>query len=328
MKLSQTRHSTRGIAWGAAALLALGALTGCSSSTPSTGGDAGGGEVQDITVGVLTSLDVASVYLAEQEGFFEEEGLNVTFEVAQGGAALIPAVVSGQYQFGFSNLISLMVARDKGLPIQVVSPGSQSTNEIPDYSAVMVAGDSPMKSAKDLEGKTVAVNTLGANGELTIRQSVRKAGGDPDLVDFVELTYPDMIGAISSGQIDGGFAVEPFVTLNTDAGNRPLAWNFMDVGPNTAVAGYFTAETTDAALIDKFVAAMKKGQEFAQSNPDAVRAIIPTFSDMEPELIEKVLLPAYPAELNLESVQTEADLAFEDGFVTKPVDIETLFRGQ
>ena len=73
---------------------------------------------------------------------------------------------------------------------------------------------------------------------------------------------------------------------------------------------------------------MTKAQAFAQENPDAVRAIIPTFSDMDPALIAQVVLPAYPTELNLESAQTLADLALQDGFVSKPVDLKALFRSE
>lgn len=324
MKLSQIHRRARSVALAVAALLTVGALGGCSGSG-SGAGNAGAG-VQDIKVGVLTSLDVAPIYLGKEKGFFAEEGLNVTFEIAQGGAALIPAVVTGQYQFGFSNIVSLMVARDKGLPLQIVQAGSQSTNATPDFSAILVAGNSPMQTAKDLEGKTVALNTLGANGELTVRQSVRKAGGDPAKVNFVELTYPDMVPAITSGKIDAGFSVEPFVTLEEGAGNRVLSWNFLDVGSNTVVGEYFTTETTDPKVVEKFVAAMKKSQTYAQEHPDEVRAIIPTFSDMDPELIKKVVLPVYPEDVNLESAQTMADLALQDGFVKKPVDLGALVR--
>ncbi|MFD0472469.1 ABC transporter substrate-binding protein [Nonomuraea thailandensis] len=73
-------------------------------------------------VSVIPILDVAPVYLGDQQGFFAAEGLKLELVTAQGGAAIVPAVVSGQVDFGFSNFTSLIVAASKGLPLKVVAP--------------------------------------------------------------------------------------------------------------------------------------------------------------------------------------------------------------
>ena len=315
---------TRTGALALSAALAVTAVAACGSGEQSS--ESAGG-TQQVTVGVLTSLDVAPIYLGEQKGFFKDENLELKFEIAQGGAVLIPSVVSGNYDFGFSNIVSLVVARSKGLPLKMVAAGSASANTIPDYSAILVNGNSAMKSARELEGKTVAVNVLNGNGYVTIRNSIRKAGGDPDKTNFVELAYPDMISALQSDTIDGAFAVEPFVTQSQDEGNKVLAWNFMDVGPETSVASYFSTDkliASDPELVEKFTAAMNKSLEYAQEHPDEVRAIVPTFTDISAELTEKVVLPGYPTELNRESVERQADLARGDGLLDKPVDLDDL----
>ena len=75
-----------------------------------------------------------------------------------GGAAIIPGVLSGQLQFGFSNVPSLLIAQNKGLKFVGVAAGVSSTgNAGNDFCATLVPGDSPIKTAKDLTGKTVAV---------------------------------------------------------------------------------------------------------------------------------------------------------------------------
>jgi len=64
-------------------------------------------------------------------------------------------------QFGFSNTTSLLLANSQGLPLKVVAAGVSSTGEDgKDFGAVIVKADSPIRSAKDLAGKRVAVNTL------------------------------------------------------------------------------------------------------------------------------------------------------------------------
>ena len=280
-----------------------------------------------MTVGVLPNLDVAPIYLGAKKGFFKEEGIDIKFEVAQGGAALVPSVLSGQYQFGFSNVVSLIVARDKNLPLRMVAAGSESTDKVPDISAVLVPNDSPLESAKDLEGATVAVNTLNSAGSITVRQSVRKAGGNPDEVKFVELGFADMLPALSRGRIDAAFSVEPFITTALRDDHRVLAWNYLDTGARTVAATYFSSEElvqSDPEMVTKFQAGLKRSREYAQGHPDEVRAIAATYTDIDPRILKKLTLPVYPSEINEESVQRQADLALEDDVIGKPLKIDTL----
>ena len=93
-----------------AATAALVLLTaGCGGST--AGSTTPEGKTQ-VTVGVIPIVDVAPIYLGVEQGFFGDENLEVKLETAQGGAAIVPAVVSGQYQFGFSNTTSLLLFPD------------------------------------------------------------------------------------------------------------------------------------------------------------------------------------------------------------------------
>src|SRR5690606_30019149 len=142
-------------------------------------------DLTPIKVGVIPIIDVAAAYLAVEQGFFEEEGLDVSLELAQGGAAIVPAVVSGEYQFGFSNVTSLLLAVNNGVPIKAVASGLFTTGVEPDFGGVAVPAGSDITSAADLVGKTVAVNTLNNIGDSTIRHVVEEAGGDPMAVNFV-----------------------------------------------------------------------------------------------------------------------------------------------
>ena len=119
----------------ALAIVGIVALAGCSSGggEPAPTDGAGGDAPTAITVGVIPIVDVAPIYLGVAQGFFEEEGLDVTLELAQGGAAIVPAVVSGDYQFGFSNVTSLLLATSNGVPVKAVAPGNFSTGQDPDF---------------------------------------------------------------------------------------------------------------------------------------------------------------------------------------------------
>jgi NitT/TauT family transport system substrate-binding protein len=89
---------------------------------------------------------------------------------------------------------------------------------------------------------------------------VRKAGGDPTKVSFVELPFPNMGPALPSGQVDAIFVVGPFVTSALDAGNRILSSVYADTAPNLTVAVYFASKQISSSpdLVRRFVAAMRE----------------------------------------------------------------------
>ena len=321
----------RAIAALVAAPLLLTACGGSDGEAPGgggAGGGEGGGQATQVTVGVIPIVDVAPIYLGQQQGFFEECGLQLTLESGQGGAAIVPGVVSGQFQFGFSNVTSLLLAADQGLPLQVVANGVASTGEQgADYGAVLARPDSGIDDAADLAGKRVAVNTLNNIGTTTIRESVRKAGGDPDSVSFVELPFPDMPAALQQGNVDAIWVVEPFVTVATGGGAQFVTSNFVDAADDLTVATYFTsrqyaAENPEA--VECFTSATEESLQFAQENPDQVRAVLQEYTEIDPAVAESMQLPEFPTDINRESVETLAQLAVQDGLIDDVPDLDQL----
>ena len=168
-----------------------------NKSASGSGTTAASGTMTKIKVGVVPVVDVAPLYLGIKKGFFKDEGLDVTPVVAQGGAAIIPAVVNGDQEIGFSNIVSLLLGQTHNLPVQVISQGIQATDDPNnDTAAVAVAKDSPIKTVKDLEGKTIAINTLKNISELTVKAALDGQGVDVSKLKFVEVPLPDMVGQL------------------------------------------------------------------------------------------------------------------------------------
>lgn len=303
----------------AAALTLLTAACGGGGEAPGTSGG-----TTKITLGVIPIVDVAPVYLGIKEGFFAAEKLELTMQTAQGGAAIIPGVVSGQYQFGFSNTVSLLLAGSQGLPVKVVAAGNSSTGEAgKDFGAVMVKQDSPIKTAKDLAGKRVAVNTLKNINTLTVSNVVRQAGGDPSTITFVELPFPDIPPAIAKGDVDAGQVVEPFLTIAAGQGNRPVADNL-----NGLMVGlYFTSEQFAAQnpqAATGFTNAMRKSLDYANSHPEEARAILTEYLKIDPAVQQKLVLPQWPSQIDGAAVQRLLDMGKQEGLITKEPDLTKL----
>lgn len=300
----------------AACTIALGAL-----AAPAEAADA-------ITVGVIPIVDVAPIYLGKDKGFFEKQGIDLTLQLAQGGAAIVPGVLSGQYQFGFSNMTSLIIAQARGLDFEVVAAGDSSTGvEGKDFSAVVVPKDSPIRSAKDLAGKSVAVNTLKNIGDTSVRAAMRADGGEPSSVKFVELGFPDMPAAVANKRVDAAWVVEPFVTIARSQGARVVSWNFVATAPHMMIAAYFTSSQYAKAhpdIVKRFQAAMIQSLDYASKHPDEARKELLSYTKIPADLTGKIVLPDWPTEVNRKSTETLAGLAQKDGLVDKKPDLDKL----
>jgi NitT/TauT family transport system substrate-binding protein len=329
MKLGSPRRAVA-----LAGIMAL--LVGACGDDDDDGGDAEAegeppaeaDELTTIEVGVVPVVDVAPLYLGIEQGFFEEEGLDVEPAIAQGGAALIPAVVQGDQEIGFSNIVSLLIGETEDLPVQVISQGIQATDDPDnDTAAVAVAADSDVQDVSDLEGKTIAINTLRNISELTVTAALEGEGVDVSTIDFVEVPLPDMVGQLEAGQIDAAGLVEPFITTGEAAGHRMLIYDRVATEPEMTIATYFTSDEfleSDPEVVDGFVRAMHRSLEYATENPDEARQAIGEYTEIPPDVLEEVVLPLWQTDLNEDSIELVAELMVTYGITEDEADVDEL----
>ncbi|GAB7052924.1 ABC transporter substrate-binding protein [Catenuloplanes indicus] len=294
----------------------LAAVTACGGS-PAEEPDTGTSGPRPVTVGVIPIVDVAPIYLGKEKGFFSSRGIDLELVTAQGGAAIVPGVLSGDFQFGFSNITSLMIAQTKNVPVRIVANGAASTGEPgKDFGGVAVAKGSSITSAAGLSGRKVAVNTLKNIGDTTVRESVRKAGGDPGTIEFVEIGFPDMPAALESGQVDAAWVVEPQLSAVKAAGGTVIASNFTDTAPNLTIAAYFAGTkliAEDPALVKNFTEAINESLAYADAHPDEIRTVLSSYTKISEEVRAALILPKWPTEVNRASLETLAALGSTDG---------------
>jgi NitT/TauT family transport system substrate-binding protein len=321
-----------------AALLAAGVLVaGCGGddeeSEPAQSGAAEKpAEVTKLKVGVIPIADVAPLYLGIEKGFFKEQNLEVTPQLAEGGAAITPAVVSGELQFGFSNVISLLIAKSQGLPLQIVAQGVLAgTDPEEAWADLLVLKDSGISSGKDLEGKTIAVNTLKNICEVTIKASLEKEGVDVSTLKFTEVPFPDMNAALEAGRVDGACVVEPFVSQGKAGKAKGINPFYINTAPDLTVATYFTTQEyaeKNPEVVNGFVAAINKSLDYAQNNPDEVRKILLEYTQIPPEAAESITLPSWRADLNRPTIEQLSELSQKYGLIEEQPNLDELIRPQ
>ena len=306
------------------------AVGSCGGDDDDGGGDSGSSEPVTLKVGVIPIADVAPLYLGIKQGFFDDERLKIEPQLAEGGAAITPAVLSGDFQIGFSNTISLLIAASKGLPVQIISQGVLAGKEESDaWADLLVLKDGPVKDAKDLEGKTIAVNTLNNICEVTIKASLEKDGVDVDALEFTEVPFPDMNAALEQKRVDGACVVEPFVSQGKAGAARGIDPFYIRTAPDLTVATYFTSKQyaeENADVVDRFVKAMNTSLEYAQSHPDEVRQVLLDYTEIPPEAAEAIKLPVWRTDLNEPTIELLAELSEKYGLIEEQPDLDELIR--
>jgi NitT/TauT family transport system substrate-binding protein len=317
----------------AALVVALACALGIAACGDDDDGGGGGGEASQpatLKVGVIPIADVAPLYLGMNKGFFKEEQLTIKPQLAEGGAAITPAVVSGDFQIGFSNTISLLIAASQNLPVQIISPGvSGAASEKDAWDDLLVPKSGPVKTTKDLEGKTIAVNTLKNICEVTIKASLEKDGVDVDSLKFAEVPFPDMNAALDAGRVDGACVVEPFVSQGKAGKSKGVNPFYERTAPNLTVATYFTTKQyaeQNADVVDRFVSAMQKSLTYAQSHPDEVREVLLDYTQIPPEAAEAITLPQWRDDLGEPTIELLSELSKKYGLIEEEPDLGELIR--
>lgn len=315
----------------AGSVLAL-ALTGCGAGSPSgTGGESGdaAGDVSltPVTVGVIPIAPSAAVQLGINEGIFEKHGLDIELETGQGGAAMLPAVSSGGLDIAVGNPLSVILAQTKGLDIGIVSGYTHANKEGQDITGVVAAADSGIDSAADLEGKTVSVNTLNGQGDVTIKEAIAQDGGDPSKVEFVEVAFPDAQAQVANGNIDAAWMAEPFLTKALEAGMEVATYNYQETIPGLSTMVTFSSARfaeENPETVDAWRAAVAESLDHAQENPDEVRAILPEFLKMNEELAKDLPLENHSAEIDRDMLQQLSDLMVKYGVVEQEPNLDEI----
>lgn len=308
---------------GAAAYAAYGgALAAAFGPRPTSG------ELTTATLGFLPITDVAPFFLGESLGYFEEEGLQIEHTFAAGGAVILPSVESGEFDIGYSNIVSLLLIQSRGGKYKLIAGGGKTAmDDERDYSEMWVLNDSELESLADVGGKTVAINTLSNALEIVVRKAADEAGADHESIQFVEIPFPEMGAALESGEVDAIQYNEPFQTILEQSGTaRSIGKAFNVAAGGEILAYYFVKEENiDSPIATGFSAAMAKANAYAAEHEQELRDIITTYTEVPQEIADALIMPTYVEESVPESsLQIYAELMTEYGLVEELPDFAAL----
>ncbi len=168
-------------------------------------------------VGVIGLNGEIGMFLAQERGYFQDEGLEVEFVQFRSAAEALPALASGELALGSGApepSVFNATRRDVGVKLigslSIVKPGDAG-------AALMIRQDhidsGRYRELSDLKGMNIAIHILGTTPQLYMERVLARAGLTMDDVQFSIVQIPDQVSALANKAVDAAWAIDPFVTL-------------------------------------------------------------------------------------------------------------------
>lgn len=277
--------------WLALATVALCASVSSCGGGPASSQSSGTDEVQKVTLTLdwYPNADHAGVYVAQEKGYFEDEGLEVEIQQPSDPAAVLQLVAAGRSEFGISyeNEVTNAAARD--IPVQSVMAIMQEP-----LNSIIALKESGIDGPEDLPGKKIgyAGQTFGT---AVIDTVMEEAGEDPASVEKVNVGY-DLRPALTSKRVDA--VVDAYWNIEAvELKGEGFETNVIRL-PEVGVPNYneLLVATSDAyaeedpETVRRFVAALVRGHEAAIEDPEAARdALLAANEELDPGVAAETL---------------------------------------
>jgi NitT/TauT family transport system substrate-binding protein len=279
-----------------------------------------------LRVGATANDTFAEAYYAADMGFFAKAGLNVDLQTYTNGATVAAAVASGAIDVGVSNVIQLATAVTHAIPFVVIAPAATYTPNAP-ATALCVAGNSPLRTAKDFEGKVIGVQGLSDMLAVSAKAWLTQNGADLSKVKFVEVTFSEMAPALARGTIAGAMISEPALAGAKNAGVRVFAASYDAIGKLFYTSGWFAtqdwvAKHPDAAK--RFAEAIFETARWANAHHDQSAGILAKYAKLDPEVARGMIRSAYGETFEPRYFQPPLDAAFKYKVLERAVSANEL----
>jgi NitT/TauT family transport system substrate-binding protein len=243
----------------------------CAIALTLLGSGASAQDTLKLAIGQRGNWDTSVSEIGQRAGIFKKHGLTLELLYTQGGGETQQAVISGSVEIGVAaGIMGVLSAYSKGAPVRIIGAETTGAQDLFWY----VKADSPIKSLKDTEGKTIAYSTNGSSTHGIVMAYMKQyelkakplATGGP----------PGTLTQVMSGQIDVGWAAPPFGLDQLDkkdiriiaTGNDAAAFKGQTV--RLLITNVQTLQSKKAVL-DRYMKAYRETVDFMYRDPAALK---------------------------------------------------------
>jgi NitT/TauT family transport system substrate-binding protein len=284
------------------AVIAVAFVVGCGDDDDGGSGAQSGN--MSLTLNWIPYGEHAPFYYGLQQGFYKDEGVNLTIRPGSGSSRTVEQVAAGQTTVGWADTPPMLLGADAGMPIKSIGAFMQKGP-----SSIEFFSSQGIESPQDLKGKTVA-GTPGDAMYASFPGWLEANGLSEDDVKVVNVDPAGKLAALMEGRTDAimGFFHDQGPTIENESGDEVDALMYSDWGMNLLGTGLVVHEKTiqeDPELLRGFVRATVKSWEAAAENPQAAAAAMADMAEQEP-----------PKEVLVEQLELTLPLIMGEGMQT------------
>ena len=309
-------------------VLPVATVASCSSGGGSGVPSGPAPEVSSIVVDAVPTADEAGLYIANQKGYFKQQGLNITIDPILGGEPGMADLQSGKAQIIVGNYVSFILAQihhtydRKSIDLRIIADGShmQQGNQ-----AIYVMPGTRFKTVADLAKyhAKVGINTPNNVGQVLFGALFKQEGLDLSNINQVYEGFPNMIGDLAKGKLAAAWLPEPFGTIAQETiGAVSLADFNQGALQNFPIGAYIGTRQwvqSHPNTVAAFLRALKEGQQVADTDRPAVEAALMDKANLTaayaaaPLQAATMTLDTYPLTMDIPDMQRVSDAMFEFG---------------
>ena len=227
-------------------------------------------------------------YYAQDMGFFAKHNVSVEFPGNGGGAISINALAGNSADVGVANPLSIAQAFIKGIPISIFAGGGLYTTASP-ATLLLVPKSSTLRTAKDLEGKSIGLPGLGDQLQAATIVWLQKNGADPAKVHFVEVNPGPLIySALMHDRVDAATAPEPTLTESVRDGARIFGDPFAALAPRFFIGIWIARNDwlkANPELARRFADAIYEAGKWANGHSNESATILAKYAKGDPAIL-------------------------------------------
>lgn len=278
---------------------------------------------QKIVFGFSASTAFANAFVAANEGIFKKHGLDVEMKLVPNSATTPAALMAGSLQIATPTAPNTMQAVDQGLDLVVLAGGGYYTKGMQDV-AIIVRPDSPIKTAKDFEGKRVSTPGLNAFLHVLFRKWMAENGGDYKKVTFTENAFAQSLDVLRAGQVDGVLAVQPFLSRALETNTGRVVDHYIAALEGETQSGWHVASRkwadANPKQVDAFKAAIEEASAMAVKDPSVVRKANLVYIPFPADVQAKFSDPKFKPVITPDVVQKWNTIMIDQNMLKKPID--------
>jgi NitT/TauT family transport system substrate-binding protein len=259
-------------------------------------------------------------FIAQDAGFFGRAGLSVEVSSLANGGAIAAAVAGGALEAGIADMIQIANAVNRGVPFAFFAGSGLYVKEAP-ILAMCSARNGAVTSAKDLEGRTIALVALKSITEAAVREWLRVNAADDGKIKFFELPYSEMRPALLRGTVAAAFIGEPFLSAAAEDVTI-LGHSYDAVAPSFYISAWFASRdwiAKNAAVVRRLKQSLYDTARWANGHHNETAASLAKYAKLDLDRIRAMKRTRYATSLDPKLMQPVLDVALKYQLIEKPV---------